>query len=160
MKTRKTWPARNAVAGHDPLQFVKRIARRFKGADLPVFSHCHGLVPGGNHEPSARAEERIASDLIALLGGFEQKRRRLSANLCKGGNRRVTIGNDLRPDRNNIRRCRLLHEDGARRIQWNHVKDAFGVALSEAFWIRKSSAAAKLNMLAMILAGKTSRCVL
>jgi hypothetical protein len=38
------------------------------------------------------------------------------------------------------------------------VKDASGVALSEAFGIKKSFAEAKLNMFAMIFAGKTSRC--
>jgi hypothetical protein len=50
----------------------------------------------------AKAEERPAPDLLALLGRLEQERRPVAAQLQVGGHRRLAVGDERVPQRDEV----------------------------------------------------------
>ena len=151
---------RHAIRGHPFLQLIEWIARGLERTVRAAFADRDGFSRGGESGLRAEAEERVAADLVVLLGGLEQEGRRLAAELRERGHRRVGIGDDLAGDRQHAGRGRFFQKHRPGRIQRNHENETFGAWRSAALSTWNNSAAPKLKRPAMRLVGKTSRFVL
>ena len=64
---------RHAIGRHPFLQFIERIARGLERTVRAAFADGDVFSCGGECGLRAEAEERVAADLVALLGGLEEE---------------------------------------------------------------------------------------
>ena len=149
-----------AVGCHPHFEFIERVAVGLEGARGVALGEREGFSCSAEGRPRPESQKGKAAGLVFLLGGFEEKGWRLTAQLGEGGDRRVAIRHDLAHDGHDSVGGRFFQKSGARRGDRHHVNETFGASRSAGFSTWNNSAAAKLKMPAMMFVGKSSRFVL
>ena len=82
----------------------KEIPSNRSSDELAAVTFADGDLPSvrANLEPWPSAEEGVATDLLAVLGGFEQKTGAAVVEFLKSGNGRLVIGGEFRPHGNQV----------------------------------------------------------